>query len=332
MNGSKGNRIERFLERRFGKGFAPIPLRGDASTRLFFRLPLAGRSAVMVVHDGVQGGAERDYIDVRNHLAACGVRVPEIYEHDEETGILIVEDFGDATLEKVVKGGAAAAASRLYERAIDELVEMHVIGTAADGECVAFGRAFDEQKLMSELDFFIEHTVRGCFGASPGAGEMHVVREGFRRLCAELAALPRVFTHRDYHSRNIMVIRDSIGIVDFQDARMGPCQYDLASLLKDSYVKMDVDLRTRMLARYMRRSAERGVDWGGEEEFVRRFELAGIQRNIKACGTFGYMAVVKGNRRYLECIAPTWDCVREAARRFPRLSECINLLSGWMPG
>ena len=108
--------------------------------------------------------------------------------------------------------------------------------------CRAFQLAFDEEKLMQEMDFFMVHFVRGLCGIKPSASALAALNRFFTKICAILAGEPRIFTHRDYHARNLILQRDRLVMIDFQDARMGPAQYDLASLLRDSYVTLPEDL------------------------------------------------------------------------------------------
>ncbi len=330
MRQSKENRVEGFLRAR-GLCGAPARLAGDASTRSFYRVARGAGTAVLMTRDEPSPEADRDFVEVRDLLASCGVPVPEIYEWDRDRGIVLMEDFGDLTLEERLRSADGRERRRLYRLAVDAMLSVHISGTCSMRDCAAFHRAFDEAKLMEELDLFLQHTVGGLLGAAPPAGAREEIRAGFAELCRRLAALPRVLNHRDYHSRNLMVAGDRLGVVDFQDARMGPCQYDLASLLRDSYTVLDGAFRAEIAAYYLDASRGRGIEWRDRDEFAERLDLAGIQRNLKACGTFGYMAVVRGNRRYLDALAPTFAYVREAAPRFPFLDRCIRALGRLVP-
>ncbi|MCX6339804.1 MAG: phosphotransferase [Candidatus Aureabacteria bacterium] len=331
MPQSKEKRIERFLRSRSA---APEPLqrlRGDASLRSFYRISYRGGTAVMMVRDELQPDEDRSFTDVRDHLAACGAAVPEIYEYDEGNGVILMEDFGDLTLEERLRGADEETFTRFYRIAIEELLTIHILGTSLRRECVARHRSFDRKKLMEELDFFLLHTVEGLYRAKLEEDEREAIREGFSILATRLAAFPRVLNHRDYHSRNLMVVDGALKIVDFQDARMGPCQYDLASLLRDSYTVLEGSLRRQMVEYYLRESAERGMAWHDREVFLDRFDLVSLQRNLKACGTFGYMAVARGNDCYLACLEPTFAYVKENAQRFDFMGECVRLLARHIP-
>ena len=146
----------------------------------------------------------------------------------------------------------------------------------------------------------MEHYVKGLCQSHLNGREISEIRGHFLSLCQALAKQEPVFTHRDFHSRNLMAQNGNLILIDFQDARRGPCQYDLVSLLKDSYVPLDDKFRNELIERYIQlkeKAEERSVD---RQEFHRIFDWMSIQRNLKAVGTFAFQAIVKGNRRYLE--------------------------------
>lgn len=331
MPQSKEKRLDSFLRKTRHLCGHPSPLRGDASTRSFYRVPFRSGTAVAMVCEETRPEDERIFIEVRDLLAAAGVPVPVIYDYDPETGVILMQDFGDVTLEQRLRDAGPDDCRHFYRRAIDELLKIQVRGTRAGGTGVAFRRAFDEKKLTEELDFFLAHTVEGFFRARLEAPERELIRDAFATLAAGLAALPRALNHRDYHSRNLMVVGSALGIVDFQDARMGPCQYDLASLLRDSYTVVERGLRREMLDYYIGGSAAMGIQWHDREEFIRRFDLMSLQRNLKACGTFGYMAVARGDERYTRYLEPTGAYVRDVAPRFPFMKECMEILGRHVP-
>lgn len=331
MTQSKEKRIEVFLSRMGDFRGTPARLRGDASTRSFYRIHIRGKTAILMVRDPRQPDDERSFLDVRDHLAACGAAVPEIYLYDEATGAILMEDFGDETLEERLKGNGAKDLDRLYRCAIEELLKVQVIGSCLPRDCAALHRSFDEKKLMEELRFFLAHTVEGLYGSKIRAAEREKITECFRTLSSTIASFPSCLNHRDYHSRNLMVVGRSLGIVDFQDARMGPCQYDLASLLRDSYTVLKRDFLEEMIDYYLGRSAEEGISWCDRKEFMRRFDLVSLQRNIKACGTFGYMTTVRRNGGYLRYLEPTFAYVRENARKFDYMDECVKILARHVP-
>jgi hypothetical protein len=154
-----------------------------------------------------------------------------------------------------------------------------------------------------------------------------ILSEGFHGLSAEIASWPRVLCHRDFHSRNLMRHDGRLHWIDFQDARMGPSTYDLASLLRDSYVDLGEDFVAERLEEFRGRAAP------GESRdvFRRRFELTSVQRNLKALGTFGYMATVRGNEVYLPYVPRTLGHVRRNLERHQELAGVWRVLGRHVP-
>jgi hypothetical protein len=150
-----------------------------------------------------------------------------------------------------------------------------------------------------------------------------MIADGFHRLCSEIASWPRVLTHRDFHSRNLMCHQGALYWIDFQDARMGPATYDLASLLRDSYV----ELGEGFVADLAEEFRQRAVPGEGRDTFLRRLELMSVQRNLKALGTFGYMGSVRNSRVYLPYIPRTLDHLRRNLARYPELSGLRRALA-----
>src|SRR5262247_2474496 len=235
--------VQTFLQQLFPKA-AQVPrialLAADASTRRYFRIywdaPTAGcpASCVMMVCAPWQPQDIPDFLAVGQHLRAHGVRVPEVYGVSPHQGLMCLEDYGDCTLAAQWQMSTSAERLAWGQRAIDELVKMHTSGTQHyDPACPAFKLAFDVPKLLSELQFFREHAIEGLWQYTLTSMACDDLDAAFETLCALLASAPRYFCHRDYHGWNIMACDGAVGVLDFQDARMGPQPYDLASLFTD---------------------------------------------------------------------------------------------------
>jgi N-acetylmuramate 1-kinase len=145
-----------------------------------------------------------------------------------------------------------------------------------------------------------------------------------------LARQPRVLTHRDYHSRNLMLCQGRLRVIDFQDARLGPCQYDLASLLYDSYVVLPPDLREELLTYYLEGKTVRDGHALDRDAFAEVFDYMCLQRHLKALGTFAFQAAVKHTRRYVAAIPPTLSYVRTNLARHPELRRLNDLLEAYL--
>ena len=164
---------------------------------------------------------------LQGFLRGLGLPVPALIQVDSPGMIAIQEDLGDDLLEHVVKGRSETEIIDLYRQAIDLLVEMRHATDRLTSGCRAFSLAFDEEKLMWEMDFFLTHFVQGLCGADLCVTALESLKEFFRRICRILAREARVFTHRDYHARNLILHDGLLRMIDLQDTRMGPAQYDL---------------------------------------------------------------------------------------------------------
>ncbi len=328
-------------------------LAGDASTRRYLRVVLGPGAAVptvvlMLYPDDVAPGAELPFVNVHRYLARANVPVPAIYHALPAEKVLVLEDAGDTTLETAAHAPPSPLAgetaeersglrrdesvARLYERCIEILVRIQTDATdRLDGAAIPRGLAFDVRKFAEEIDFFFAHAVREYGGIALSEREERAIEDRFLPFLSELAALPRVLSHRDYHSRNVMVTDSAAGpglrILDFQDARMGNVYYDLASLLRDSYVTFPEKFEERLRYAWLHAApASLRRTGGGVDGFERRLDLAALQRNVKAIGTFGNQAANRGKTFYLRFIPPTVAHLRANFERNPEMRALRALL------
>ncbi|MEW6719977.1 MAG: phosphotransferase [Thermodesulfobacteriota bacterium] len=319
-----------------------VPLAGDASTRSYFRVRLPAGSAVpsvVVMHypDEVPPGEELPFLNVHRYLRKAGVPVPASLRHEPEARLLFLEDAGDTMLEDAVRERGTAGCLSLYEQCVEILVRIQSEGTRClDGAAIASRLAFDLRKFSEEIDFFFLHAVREYGGIPLSDGEERAIEELFLPFLEKTVSLPRVLAHRDYHSRNVMVLGEerspghaNLRVLDFQDARMGSVFYDLASLLRDSYVTL-AEEEVDHLGYAWRHAATRELlrsagDPGG---FGALLDAAALQRNVKAIGTFGNQAHNRGKRLYLRFIPPT---VAHLRGNFGRNAETRALAARLLP-
>ncbi len=308
-------------------------LKGDASERNFYRLRLDERqSLVLMEFNPPKPDRQLDVELVGGYFYRHQLGVPRLYYHDKQKGLLFFEDCGELTLEQLVHNESAANYYPCYEQAIDLLLKIQQTGRDnIDTKCPAFGLAFDTEKLSFELDFFLQHMLEGQRKLELSPQDKQELRAHFLDLCRILAAEPRCLTHRDYHSRNVMVKDGRIKLVDFQDARMGLCQYDLASLLRDSYVQLDDGLVDSLLEYYIRGKERLEGVFVDRERFRQVFDYTSIQRNLKAVGSFAYLAGCRGLSFYLKFIPPTLEYVSQNLSKYPELKKIKLLLSKYLP-
>jgi len=335
--------VKAFLRRSVGSGFRIEEIAGDASTRRFYRVSRGRKTAVLMVHPEPLTPASPLF---SNHRAmkSIGAPVPRLLDSDPAAGLVLVEDLGDATLQKHLRGrlagGRRAGGSRagggrarggrsaapLYRQACDLIVLFHQKGAAAlRPDDFAATSALDCDRFLFELDHFHRHFIKGYRKMVPPEGDEAVLRAFYSDLALRCDRLPRVYCHRDFQSRNLLVRRGRLGLVDFQDARMGPYTYDAASLLRDSSLDLDERLVDEMLHRLCRR-----LDLPAEE-FRRDFDLMALQRNLKDLGTFGYMATVRGRPEYLEYVPRTVRFIRRTLLAGRRYHLFMPVLDRYVP-
>lgn len=324
--GAPPDRVAAYLARigLAGPGTTTAELPGDASDRRYVRVRLAdGATRMLMVHSGPIDGRTLPFPNVARLLARMQVPVPAVLGGADDLGILMLDDLGDVTLQTLLDAADNPRRAALYREAVDLIVRMQQGGRElASPAGIPFTLAFDEAKLTSELDFFVRHFLEGLRRARPSAAARRALDGELREVARELAAEPRVFCHRDYHSRNLMLHRGRLHAIDFQDARMGPDTYDLVSLLRDCYVGHEPAFVGRMIAYYQDR-----LGIGGGPAYQDRFDLMSVQRHLKALGTFGYQTTVGGNDRYLSAIPRTAGYLVEVFGRQARFARLRALLA-----
>jgi hypothetical protein len=307
---------------------------GGASTRRFFRLHLAGdgapASAVAFFVPDATRSDEIDktdgqrhrwpFIEVHELLAARGVRVPHILADGSDQGWLVVEDLGDDTLAAYLAREPGRKAE-IYREAVRDLAQaQRALRELPEGSVVG-RRAFDEDLLEWEIQHFREWALeaRGCTLPADDRATFDAIA---RRLARRIASWPRGFVHRDYQSRNLMVVeregRPALVWIDFQDALLGPRVYDLVALLNDSYQTFD---RPFVDARLDDFAAELGLDAAERAALGQEFDLVTVQRKLKDAGRFVFIDRVKENPSFLRFVEPTIQKVRSSLDRLNSLGE-----------
>lgn len=334
-------------------------LKGDASTRQYLRLlfptsagaqqfvktcaGLKGREAEAVspLQDGLSSlvamvlpgkgasRAARMVADVAGYLKRCKVPVPGIYAAVYGMGLLLIQDLGDERLFELVPNMNDQVLRDSYQRLIDQLVLMQFPPPSVPRDCVAFRYSFTAEKFLSELEFFAEHFTQVVLGREPTQGEERIMRRAFRTVCVELMTQPMLFVHRDYHARNVMVTGDTLYVIDFQDARMGPILYDIVSLLFDPYVRLSAKMRQELIDYYFSKLPPRSLTALRKMSVSRALDLCVIQRCLKAAGTYSYQAAGCENREYLRFLSPAIKHAATASKRNADLLDLTTMLEHW---
>ena len=317
-------------------------LKGDASSRSYHRVSAPGVSFVAMVlppdakasEEASHGEspAELPFLDLQRYLGGLGVPVPRIHRADLAQGVLLLEDLGDDTLEAVLLREGEAARERLYGEAIDLLCELRCRADRdPKRDSVAFQRSFDFKLLRWEFDHYLEYGLRARTGRTLDPSQEALLARAGDSICQEIAALPQGFTHRDYQSRNLMVTPRGMVVIDFQDALLGPRQYDLVALLRDSYVELPEPFVDRMLVRYLEGLERRTGQREPFAPFRRIFDLVTVQRKLKDGGRFEYIDRVKGNPSFLPHVPASFRYVARALERLPEQAPLLALLAELHP-
>jgi aminoglycoside/choline kinase family phosphotransferase len=307
-----------------------VPLTGDASDRRYFRvLQRDGSSIVLALHAGAIEFDALPFVLVSRLLCAVPLPVPQLLDHSNALGIIAQQDLGDVTLQAHLGAATADEHAALYRDAVSFIALLQKRGDELRSDAYPPYRiAFDTDKLSWELEFFYKYFLRQYRGMSPPLHVQQALSEEWSAIVEELASEPRVLCHRDYHSRNLMLHAGALFIIDFQDARMGPDTYDLASLLRDSYVDLTSSHVDDLIAYFLAVKHGGQVSTDVATEFRRRFDVMALQRNLKALGTFGYQTVTRGNPVYIQYIPRTLNYVRTNLAKYPRFGRLHDLLAG----
>jgi aminoglycoside/choline kinase family phosphotransferase len=329
---SAADRLAQYLSSAKADNKHPITaLTPDASTRSYFRVPWKNGTAVAAVYPEPFDAEVHPYLDVTRLFLDVGIPVPQIYATDGEHGIIVQEDLGDQQLFRFYEAATEEECEDYKEKAINLIARIQkATEQACETNSIASRLAFDEPKLSWELNFFREHYFGSLRGETLKRNEETELKVELNDLAAEIAAVPRVLCHRDFHAANLLVDKKKhLRVIDHQDARMGPASYDLVSLLLDRQACSPslAELRHHRLYLLEERSLL-GLSPIDPDEFANEFRLVTVQRGLKAVGTFSYQTAVAGRgATYEPLIDPLLGIVVQAAEwleRFPVLRRMIS--------
>jgi N-acetylmuramate 1-kinase len=293
----------------------------DASFRSYWRVRADADS--WVVMDAPPAHEDcRPWLDVCRRLRKVGLHAPDVLAEDAEQGFLLLEDLGDATYLPAL---AEDSADALYGDALAALLRMQ---TRVDATGLP---AYDENRLREEMELMPAWFLSRHLGITPGRQERDLLDAAFRFLLDSALAQPQVFVHRDYHSRNLLVTAsNSPGIVDFQDAVLGPVTYDLVSLLRDCYIVWPEAQVAAWAEAHRCALVEAGIALPDAAGFLRWFDLMGLQRHIKVLGIFCRLYYRDGKTSYLTDLPRVWHYVDTIAARYPELGDWLARMRGWI--
>ncbi len=287
-------------------------LKGDGSDRKVYRVKVGPKTFILVDHPAGRKGAPSEnssFHYIGRHLASRGIHTPDIKDFDRRLGTFLLEDFGDLTLEDYIYKNNSDLI-RTYKKILKHLVNIQVDGS----------RGFDARQcydtpvydglfsFQRETEYFIRSFLRGYLGRERiGSAALMEFKEVAWRVDQEKS---RFFLYRDFQSRNIMVLSDGFGFIDFQGGRLGPPQYDLASLLIDPYAALDIPVQEDLIDYYLQ-VLSRKIALNASD-FRTHYRIIGFQRNLQILGAFSFLSRVKG-KTYFETYIP----------------EAVKNLKGW---
>jgi len=298
------------------------PASADASFRRYFRVTRGGDTYIVM-----DAPPEKEdlgpFVTVARILLGMGLNAPVILARDSKQGFLFLSDLGSRQyLDELQTDGAA---ERLYADALEALATMQT------ADC---GRArelppYDHALLMREMELMPEWFLRRHLRLEISAAERGMLDRLFEALSQSALSQPAAFVHRDYHSRNLLVTADNNpGILDFQDAVWGPVTYDLVSLIKDCYIAWPAARVRSWALRYREQLLEKGFPVGvSEAEFIRGFDLVGLQRHIKVLGIFARLFYRDGKSQYLHDLPRVLNYTREAAAQYAETAEFSEFIA-----
>lgn len=309
-----------WLSKHFGSSnFTLVPLAGDASLRRYFRVQQSKKTWI-----AMDASAEIDkcpqFIAIADALREKGLITPEIVARDLLSGYLLLTDFGDDLFLKKVNSDNA---EELYERAVDALVVLASIKEVKDYDLPLFTAEFMRQELGWFQEWFLEKHLGLDLSSSKAE-----LSSCFDLIATSCGQQPQRFMHRDYHSANLMILPDKrVGILDFQDAYIGPVTYDLVSILRDCYIDWPNDFVIKRALEFRKKMSITV----SETEFLRWFDWMGMQRHLKALMTFSRKYRRDFNPNYLKHIPRTLNYVMCVSQRYPELAVLHSFLLDQIP-
>jgi len=297
---------------------------GDASFRRYFRASIDGKTWI-AMDAPPEKEDSTSFVAIAKYWLSQGVQVPVIHRYDLELGFLLLSDFGDRMLLPALcpESPKKTMGEYYYHIAMQALVEIQKI--VPDPNYVL--PLYDNALLQREMALFPDWLLTKKLGLNLSEQEQALLTQSFNLLAENALAQPQVSVHRDYHARNLMVLKDdTLGVIDFQDAVLGPVTYDLVSLLRDCYIVWPDEQVEQWCLFFYEKLKGQGLLNCEPSQFKTWFDLMGLQRHLKAAGIFARLSLRDGKHGYLEDIPRTVDYLVRVSKKYPALKEFYALL------
>jgi aminoglycoside/choline kinase family phosphotransferase len=317
----------------------------DASFRRYFRVSNVDDSDKTII--AMDAPPEQEdctpFIDVTQRLRDADVHAPEIIRQDLKQGFLLLEDFGNTPYLDVLNDQTA---DQLYGDALQALLKIQTADTNSLPE-------YDDVFLQQEMQLMPEWFLKTHLKITPNTEQQKIIDRTLAVITASVLQQPQVFVHRDYHSRNLMVLSDDSsqeniqkskkrggcalktsknnpGIIDYQDAVLGPITYDLVSLLRDCYIRWPNEKIAKWVLDYKKQAENAGfINSVPDATFIQWFDYMGLQRHIKVLGIFARLNHRDGKVHYLDDLPLTLHYVMEVANKYPLMRPLVDLFNEW---
>jgi aminoglycoside/choline kinase family phosphotransferase len=314
------------------------PVSADASFRSYWRVR-AGAESWIVMDAPPDKENLAPWLDIDHRLRAAGLNAPEVLAEDLERGFLLLADLGTRTYLPELNDASVDAprVDKLYADALEALLRMQ---TSVDTHDLP---TYDRARLIAEMELLPEWFLTRHLGFTPSCEEKDVIEAAFTRLTHAALEQPQHFVHRDYHSRNLMIVADhnpgilapgllSPGIIDFQDAVIGPITYDLVSLLRDCYIEWPSARVDDWVEHYRKRLVATGVTDADTAQFRRWFDLMGLQRHLKVLGIFCRLWYRDGKAGYLADLPLVLRYALSVVQAYPEFADFASLIEHAVAG
>lgn len=314
---NRKNELDSWLAELFpNTNYKVTALAGDASHRRYYRININDNTKIVM--DAPPNKVKIDsFIEISHKLKSANICVPNIYNINRSQGFLLLDDFGD---ELFLQSAISKNADTLYHEALLTLIDIQ--------KCSNYGNdllEFNKEVMLDELQLFKVWFVQKYLDLDLKDDENQIIKDTFNFLIESIYEQPQVFIHRDYHSRNLMLIPNDnneikLGIIDYQDAMCGPFTYDLVSLLKDCYIQWPYEKITTWLKYFYNHiSFEHNYSL---DKFTEAFNLCGLQRHLKVLGIFVRLHLRDNKPNYLSHLPLTFNYIMTCL-------ECYNELKAF---
>ncbi|MEI6092468.1 MAG: phosphotransferase [bacterium] len=294
-------------------------LAGDASTRKYYRIQGNSKSLILMHGDAFDEN-DSNVLSIESYLE-MGVRVPSIHKIFQEQGILVQEDIGDVHLQSIKDKDLL---KKYYKDAISQLIKLQrtAFEYQTNGkEIYPLKIKFTHEKFMSELNMTSNYYIKVLSNKNITEEKELKLNDLYKSIVDEMMKQTFLVQHRDYHSRNLMIHKNNVYMIDIQDTRLGPFTYDIASLMIDPYIELEDSLYNEIKEQYY--DSIKDIVKCTHDEYSRFCDVCLIQRGIKILGTFAYQKIEKGKASYLPYIPISISRLKDALVKFPEWEKII---------